>query len=66
MRDLLTALALVLVIEGVLWALLPDMMKRAAALALTLDSQRLRTVGLVTAVVGVLLVWVVRRAAGGS
>ncbi|MEZ5861987.1 MAG: DUF2065 family protein [Geminicoccaceae bacterium] len=31
MQDLLTASALVLVLEGALWALFPDAMKRAAA-----------------------------------
>ncbi len=62
MRDFLTALGLVLVIEGVLWALFPDGMKKAAALAASLDGRRLRSVGLVAAVLGVLVVWMVRRA----
>ncbi len=62
MRDLLTALGLVLVLEGVLWALFPDGMKKAAALALALDSRQLRLMGLAAAVLGVLLVWLVRRA----
>lgn len=60
MRDFLTALALVLVIEGVLWALFPDGMKRAAAMALALDSGRLRAVGLLAAAIGVLGVWMIR------
>lgn len=60
MRDLLTALALVLVIEGVLWALFPEGMKRAAAMALALDSGRLRTLGLLAATIGVLAVWLIR------
>ena len=38
MRDLGTALALVLVVEGVLWALFPERMKQAAARAAMLDS----------------------------
>jgi uncharacterized protein YjeT (DUF2065 family) len=60
MRDFLTAFALVLVIEGVMWALFPEGMKRAAAIALALDSGRLRAVGLLVAVIGVLGVWLVR------
>lgn len=60
MRDFLTAFALVLVIEGILWALFPDGMKRAAAMALALDSGRLRAVGLLAAVIGVLGVWLIR------
>ena len=61
MRDLGTALALVLVIEGILWALFPNGMKQAAARAAILDSGPLRLGGLAFAVVGVLLVWVIRR-----
>ena len=60
MGDLGTGLALVLVIEGVLWALFPDRMKQAAAQATLLDSGRLRLGGLAFASVGVLLVWVIR------
>ena len=60
MRDLLTALALVLVIEGTLWALFPDGMKRAAAIVHTVDSSRLRTLGVVLAAIGVLGVWIIR------
>ncbi|GBD44547.1 hypothetical protein HRbin40_02036 [bacterium HR40] len=60
MRDLLTALALVLVIEGILWAAFPEGMKRAAALALALDSGRLRILGLLFATLGVFVVWLVR------
>ena len=46
MRDLWTALALVLVIEGVLYALFPEGMKRAAARALLVPPQTLRLAGL--------------------
>ena len=61
MGDLGTGLALVLVIEGVLWALFPDRMKQAAAQAVMVDSGRLRLAGLAFAVVGVVLVWAIRR-----
>jgi uncharacterized protein len=61
MRDLWTALALVLVIEGALYALFPDGMKRAAARAAMVPSQALRLAGLTAACLGVLLVWLVRR-----
>jgi uncharacterized protein YjeT (DUF2065 family) len=65
MRDLSTALGtalgLVLVIEGVLYALFPEVMKRAAARALLVPPQRLRLAGLAAACVGVALVWAVRR-----
>jgi uncharacterized protein len=60
MIDLLTALALVLVLEGALWAIAPDGMKRAAVVALSMANQQLRTGGLVAVALGVLLVWLMR------
>lgn len=59
--DLLTALGLVLVIEGVVLALMPDLLKRLIAEILTQPPQRLRYGGLLTAVAGVVVVWLVRR-----
>lgn len=60
MRDLWTSIALVLVIEGCLYALFPEGMRRAAARATALPPQMLRMVGLAAACAGVALVWVVR------
>ena len=58
--DLVTALGLVLVIEGVLLALMPDMLKRLIAEILTQSARRLRIGGLVSAVLGLAVVWLVR------
>lgn len=60
MSDLLTALGLVLLIEGALYTLFPDAMKRSMQLALTLPSGTLRMGGLAAAVAGVGMVWLVR------
>jgi uncharacterized protein YjeT (DUF2065 family) len=60
MGDFLTALGLVLVIEGALWSLFPGPMKRAAAQAQTIDATTLRIGGLVFATLGVAAVWLVR------
>jgi uncharacterized protein YjeT (DUF2065 family) len=60
MTDLATALALVLVLEGLLWAVSPSAMKRAAALALGLADEQLRIGGLVAVALGVAVVWLVR------
>jgi uncharacterized protein YjeT (DUF2065 family) len=60
MTDLATALALVLVLEGLLWAVSPDTMKRAAAIALSLANEQLRLAGLVAVAIGVALVWLMR------
>jgi uncharacterized protein len=49
-----------LVLEGLVWAISPGAMKRAAALALGVADERLRLGGLVAVALGVLLVWVVR------
>lgn len=60
MRDLGTALALVLVIEGIIYALFPDGMKRVTARTLVVPAQVLRMAGLGAACVGVMLVWLLR------
>jgi uncharacterized protein len=61
MRDLGTGLALVLVIEGVLYALFPEGMKRVAARAMLVSPQILRASGLLAACAGVVIVWLLRR-----
>ncbi len=61
MSDLWTSLALVLVIEGCLYSLFPEGMKRAAARAVSVPPQALRAAGLAAACAGVALVWLVRR-----
>jgi uncharacterized protein YjeT (DUF2065 family) len=60
MLDFLTALALVLVIEGALYALFPGTMRRALVAALALPSAQVRVAGLVAACLGVGLVWILR------
>jgi uncharacterized protein YjeT (DUF2065 family) len=60
MTDLVTAVALMLVLEGVAWALAPDGMKRAAVLALATGNQQLRAAGLIAIAFGVFLVWLMR------
>jgi uncharacterized protein YjeT (DUF2065 family) len=61
MRDLLTALALILVIEGIAYALVPEILKRLAAQTTRTPAQALRVGGLIAAVLGVILVWILRR-----
>jgi uncharacterized protein YjeT (DUF2065 family) len=58
--DLATALGLVLVIEGVLLALMPDTLKRLVAEILAQPSRRLRFGGLLSAALGLAVVWFVR------
>jgi uncharacterized protein YjeT (DUF2065 family) len=58
--DLVTALGLVLVIEGLLLALMPDMLKRVVAEILTQPARTLRFGGLISAAIGLAVVWLVR------
>jgi uncharacterized protein YjeT (DUF2065 family) len=61
MKDLATGLALVLVVEGMLYALFPEGMKRMAAQMFALPPPVLRYAGLASAVLGVGIVWMLRR-----
>jgi uncharacterized protein YjeT (DUF2065 family) len=60
MDDLLTALALVLVIEGGLYALFPEGMRRMMLQMQEIPENRLRMIGMVGAVMGVIGVWLLR------
>ncbi len=60
MSDFFAALALVFVIEGLLFAAVPGMAKRALASVLEAPDSTLRTVGLVSAIFGIVLIWIVR------
>jgi uncharacterized protein len=60
MSDLLVALGLVLVFEGLLWAAAPQLGLRLLATAAQTPEQTLRVVGAASVVGGVLIVWLVR------
>ncbi|HEX4112057.1 MAG TPA: DUF2065 domain-containing protein [Stellaceae bacterium] len=60
MRDLATACALVFVVEGILYSLFPDGMKRMVTQVAVLPASALRLTGLVAAVLGVAAVWFIR------
>ncbi|HUG62755.1 MAG TPA: DUF2065 domain-containing protein [Methylomirabilota bacterium] len=60
MTDLLVALGLVAVLEGILYAAAPGFMKRMLRQVELMPEQAMRTGGLIAMVVGVLLVWVGR------
>ena len=61
MSDFLIALGLVFAIEGLIFAAFPGAAKRAMASALETPDSVLRIVGIVSALIGVLLIWFVRR-----
>ena len=60
MLDFLTALCLVLVIEGLFLALFPHRLRQILEMLNEMPPEGLRYGGLAAAAVGVLLVWVLR------
>ncbi len=57
---LITAMGLVFVIEGVIYSLFPNGMKRMMTMALGLPANRLRSMGLAMALLGFGIVWLIR------
>jgi uncharacterized protein len=60
MTDFLAALGLVFVIEGLVFAAFPGAAKRAVTAMTETPDQGLRAVGLVSAVFGLAMLWLVR------
>lgn len=61
MLDFVAGIGLVFAIEGLMFAAFPGFVRSRMSDALELGEGRLRTVGLVSAIVGVVIIWVVRR-----
>lgn len=57
---LLTAFSLVFVIEGLIYALFPDQVKKLMAMALSMPAQPLRMFGLLMASLGILAIYILR------
>jgi hypothetical protein len=64
MSDFLAALGLVFVIEGLIFAAFPGPAKRAMMSVMETPEMSLRIIGIGSAVVGLILVWLVRGLAG--
>lgn len=60
MNDLLTGLALVLVIESAVFALFPGRMRGLLTTLLSLPDNVVRMTGLLSVALGVLAVWMIR------
>ncbi len=60
MTDLFTALALVLVIEGLFLALFPNRLRQIVVMMEQMSPEALRLGGLTAVTLGVLLVWLLR------
>ena len=59
-QDLLSAVALMLVIEGILPFVSPAVMRQVFAAMATMDNSRLRLTGLFSMAIGVILLYMVR------
>ena len=62
--DILTGIALVLVIEGLVYALAPSLVERMLEALRQMPLETRRALGLVTIITGVLLLWIARRFGG--
>ncbi len=60
MSDFLAALGLVFVIEGLIFAAFPDAAKRAMTSVLETSDVSVRLIGVGSAVVGLIIVWLAR------
>jgi uncharacterized protein len=60
MSDFVVAIGLVFAIEGIVFAAFPATAKRAMASVLETPENALRLVGILSALLGVVLVWLVR------
>jgi uncharacterized protein len=60
MSDLIVAIGLVLVLEGLMYAVFPGSLKRMMSMALNLPDDVLRRSGIAALALGVVIVWLVR------
>lgn len=60
MADLIVAIGLVLVIEGLLYAAFPGAMKKMMKLALEMADNSMRVGGLFAATGGIIIIWLAR------
>jgi len=63
MSDLVVAIGLVLVIEGLLWSLFPGLGRKLLEATAGVSEASLRVVGAVAVALGVAVVWLVREGA---
>ncbi len=60
MVNLIVAIGLVFVIEGLLYAAFPGTMKKMMSLALSMSANSMRTGGLFAAAGGIVIIWLAR------
>ena len=60
MTEFIIAIGLVLFIEGLLCALFPSKIKNMSKLIDTMPTNNLRTIGLVSAIIGLVIIWYIK------
>ena len=60
MTEIIIAIGLVLFIEGLLCALFPSKIKNMSKLIETMPINNLRTIGLVSAIIGLVIIWYIK------
>lgn len=60
MKELIVAIGLLLVIEGLVYTIFPDQMKSMMKKMQELSASNLRTGGLFFALIGFIIVWVIK------
>ncbi len=60
MKEFIIAIGLVLFIEGLLCALFPSKIKNMSKLIQTVPVNNLRTIGLVFAIIGFIIIWYIK------
>jgi len=60
MKELIVAIGLLLVIEGLVYTIFPDQMKSMMKKMQELSTSNLRTGGLFFALIGFIIVWIVK------
>ncbi|MBR7159070.1 MAG: DUF2065 domain-containing protein [Alphaproteobacteria bacterium] len=61
MTELGIAFGLVLVLEGISYALFPEAMRKAVQEVMKLPAEKLRTIGICAALLGLAIVWIFKR-----
>ena len=61
MKEFIIAIGLVLFIEGLLCALFPSKIKNMSKLIEAMPLNNLRTIGIVFAIIGFIIIWYIKR-----
>lgn len=59
-QEALYALGLLLLVEGALYALAPDGLRRMLVQVMALPANQLRNAGLIAAIIGLVIIWLIK------